>query len=198
MSMTSDTSGDGTETPSNVLLLAPSFESGADAVCHEMLQGPGSNRDHVLLVTCLQSSAERLSGWTDHFGDRSADVTVIDADMSARSCATTVADADHPINATVEHVPDAADLIELGGTVDGHLTSLAAEGETALCVHSVTDLLQRVESDRVFKFLGVLTTAVETAGAVAHYHMNPDVHDPETVRTFEALFDSVVDLRSDD
>jgi len=26
--------------------------------------------------------------------------------------------------------------------------------------------------------------------------MNPDVHDPETIRTFEVLFDSVVDLRT--
>ncbi len=184
----------------NVLLLAPSVGSHEDEVCGELLHGP-DERERALLVTCMESPADRIAVWTDHEDGRATDATVVDVETAARSTAAagadgTVAGANGAADAMVESVDAETDLAGLGDVVDRHLSSLAADGDTAVCVHSVSDLLQRGEEEAVFKFLKVLTSTVERAGAVAHYHMNPDVHDPETVRTFEVLFDSVVDLRT--
>ncbi|ELZ27653.1 hypothetical protein C475_07025 [Halosimplex carlsbadense 2-9-1] len=194
MSTNPDDSGS-TETPLNVLLLAPSVGSHEDEVCGELLHGPGE-RDRALLVTCMESPAERLDVWTDHEDGRPGDATVIDVEAAARSTAATPSGTDGPPNAVVESVDPETDLVGLGDVIDRHLAALVSEGETTLCVHSVSDLLQRAEERAVFKFLEVLTSTVERAGVVAHYHMNPDVHDPETIETFEVLFDSVVDLRT--
>ncbi|QLH80140.1 DUF7504 family protein [Halosimplex pelagicum] len=194
MSTNPDDSGS-TETPLNVLLLAPSVGGHEDGVCRELLHGPGE-RERALLVTCMESPAERLDVWTDHEDGRPENATVVDVEAAARSTAATAAGADGAPNTLVESVGSETDLVELGDVIDRHLADLASEGETTVCVHSVSDLLQRADERAVFKFLEVLTSTVERAGAVAHYHMNPDVHDPETVETFEVLFDSVVDLRT--
>ncbi len=183
--------------PLNVLLLAPSVGGHEDEVCGELLHGPGE-REHALLVTCMESPAERLDVWTDHEGGRPENATVVDVEPVARSTAATAAGTDGAPNAVVESVDAETDLAGLGEVIDRHLSDLAATGEATVCVHSVSDLLQRAEEPAVFKFLEVLTRTVDRAGAVAHYHMNPDVHDPETVETFEVLFDSVVDLRTAD
>ncbi|WP_436923038.1 DUF7504 family protein [Halosimplex amylolyticum] len=195
MSTRPDANGEDIEMPSNVLLLAPSVSGQESDVCGELLHG-AAGRSHGLLITCMDSPAERLAAWTDHDHGASSDATVIDVETSARSAAAAEAEATAPTNAVVEVVPAEADLVDLGETVDRHLTRLTADGETAVCVHSVSDLLQRADERAVFKFLEVLTSSVDRADAVAHYHMNPDVHDAETVRTFEVLFDSVVDLRT--
>jgi hypothetical protein len=179
----------------NVLLLAPSVGGHEDEVCGELLHGPGE-REHALLVTCMESPAERLAVWTDDEGGRPEDATVIDVEADARSTAAAAAGAAGAANTVVESVGPETDLAGLGDVIDRHLSDLAADGDTAVCVHSVSDLLQRADERAVFKFLKVLTSAVERAGAVGHYHLNPDVHDPETIRTFEVLFDSVVDLRT--
>ncbi|WP_415378762.1 hypothetical protein [Halosimplex sp. TS25] len=195
MSTRPDADREGTEMPSNVLVLAPSVGGQQSDICGELLHGP-DGRSHGLLVTCMESPAERLAAWTDHDHAEPGDATVIDVETAARSTAAVDAEATAPTNAVVEVVPAEADLVDLGETVDRHLSRLTTDGETAVCVHSVSDLLQRADERAVFKFLEVLTSSVDGADAVAHYHMNPDVHDAETVRTFEVLFDSVVDLRT--
>ncbi|QLH75809.1 hypothetical protein HZS55_00155 [Halosimplex rubrum] len=194
MSTNPDDSGS-TETPLNVLLLAPSVGGHEDEVCRELLHGPGEP-ERALLVTCMESPAERLDVWTDHEDGRPESATVVDVEASARSTAATAAGADGAPNTLVESVGPGTDLAGLGDVIDRHLAELASEGEVTVCVHSVSDLLQRAEERAVFKFLEVLTSTVERTGAVAHYHMNPDVHDRETIETFEVLFDSVVDLRT--
>ncbi|WP_456071271.1 DUF7504 family protein [Halosimplex aquaticum] len=181
--------------PSNVLVLAPSVGGQESEVCSELLHGT-AGRDHGLLVTCMETPAERLAAWTGHEHAEPNEATVVDVETAARSTAAASGETLTPTNAVVEVVPAEADLVDLGETIDRHLARLSADGETAVCVHSVSDLLQRADERSVFKFLEVLTSSVDRADAVAHYHMNPDVHDAETIRTFEVLFDSVVDLRT--
>lgn len=198
MSTTPDANGGTDGRPSNVLVLAPSVGGHEDTVCEELLHATGSPRTHALIVTCLDSPADRLATWTDRGADP-ARTTVVDVDTTTRSAAATAGTAsttgrDVP-NVTVESLPDVADLVELGETVDRYLDD--AEWTTSLCLHSVTDLLGANDRASVFKFLEVLTSSVDRAGAVGHYHLNPDVHDPETVATIEVLFDTVVDLRDD-
>lgn len=195
MSTTPGENSERTDGPSNVLLLASSMDAQEDDVCGELLHGPAPKRDHALLITCLQSPEERLAAWTDGHAGHASDATVVDVETSARSTAA-AAGGDVPTDAVVEYVPAQADLVELGDVVERHLDRLASDGETGVCVHSVSDLLQSAEEKAVFKFFEVLTSSVDQADAVGHYHMNPDVHDQDTVQTFEVLFDSVIDLRA--
>ena len=193
MSTRPDANDDEPRTPANVLVLAPTIGQQVSEVCSELLHGP-NGRDNGLLITCLEPPADRLAVWTDHQCGGTDDVTVVDVETAARSAARTGSAA--AVDAVVDTVDTDADLVAVGDTIDRHLDRLSGEGETGACVHSVTDLLQHADERAAFNFLEVLTSSVGRQDAVAHYHMNPDVHDPETIRTFEVLFDSVVDLRT--
>jgi len=195
MSTRPDADDESTEMPSNVLLLAPSLSGQEQDVCHQLLHGSDADANG-LLVTCLESPRDRLAAWTDHDHAETGEVAVVDVDMSARSTAAADAVTSLPANATIESVSTEEGLVDLGEAIDRQLTRLTATGETAVCLHSVSDLLQHGDERGVFKFLTVLTNSVARTDAVAHYHMNPDVHDAETIETLEVLFDSIVDLRT--
>lgn len=73
--------------------------------------------------------------------------------------------------------------------------ALAEEGDghpTTVCFHSVTALLQFAELPRVFRFLYTLASRVASSGARAHYHLDPNAHDEQTVTALTPLFDAVV------
>lgn len=195
MSTTPSANPGGHDGPSNVLLLAPSVDDGEATACGELIGATDPARSHVILTTCLESPSRRLAAWDDHVGVRPAETTVVDVSAAARSAAAAQpadADADVWPGATVERVAD-GDLLDLGKTLDATLEH--SRHDAVLCVHSVSDLLQSSDRERVFKFLEVLTRSIDRTNSVAHYHLNPDVHDTETLRTLEVLFDSVVDLR---
>jgi hypothetical protein len=182
-----------------VLLLASGVDDCEAAACRELSETTHPSRSHVVLATGLQSPDERLADWEDDVGVRPAETTVVDLATATRSAAASTGDSsagtgvsDRWPDATVEHV-DAGDLFGLGETLDTALGD--SDRSTTLCVRSVSDLLQSADIERVFKFLEALTRSVERAGGVAHYHLNTDVHDPETVETIAVLFDAVVDLR---
>jgi hypothetical protein len=198
MSVTSNSDGDETGQPSNVLLLASGVDDCEATACRELSETTDPAQSHVVLATGLQSPHERLADWEDDVGVRPAETTVVDLATATRSAASTGAPSagtgvsDRWPDATVEHV-EAGDLLGLGETLD---TALGDSDRSAtLCVRSVSDLLQSTEVERVFRFLEALTRSVERAGGVAHYHLNTDVHDAETVETITVLFDAVVDLR---
>lgn len=64
-----------------------------------------------------------------------------------------------------------------------------------VCVDSIADLLERYESELVFRLLHVLTTRTRRSRGMGHYHLPID-RTAEAVRLFEPLFDAVVSLRS--
>ncbi|GGL64608.1 hypothetical protein GCM10009039_23180 [Halocalculus aciditolerans] len=49
--------------------------------------------------------------------------------------------------------------------------------------------------ERAFQFLHVMTVKLSREGAVAHYHLDPDAHDKQTVGTLTQLFDAVLERR---
>lgn len=201
MSVKSDRNAEGTEVPSNVLLLTSAVDDCVATACRELSERTPPERSHVILATGLQSPRERLADWDDQVGTRPAETTVVDVATATRSAAASAATAERPLDgtgpdgwsgATVERVPE-GDLLGLGETLDTALSR--SDRPTTLCVRSVSDLLQSADLGSVFRFLEVLTRNVHRTGGVAHYHLTTDVHDPETVETLEVLFDAVLDLR---
>jgi hypothetical protein len=194
MSVRSNSDGDETDRPTNVLLLTATGDRCERSACRELSERNAPARSHVVLTTGLGSAADRLADWDTDVGVRPAETTVVDVATATRSAAATAGAGTHDSwpGATVEHV-GAGDLLELGETLDGALTG--SDRPTTLCVRSVSDLLQSADLETVFKLLEGITRNVERAGGVAHYHCNVDVHDDETVETLSVLFDAVVDVR---
>jgi len=193
MSVRSSSDGDENSQPSNVLLVTSTGDSCEGTACRELSERNAPAQSHVILATGLGSASERLADWDAEVGVRPAETTVVDVATATRSVAATAAGSEHDTwpGVTVDHV-DARDLLGLSETLDRALTR--SDRPTTLCVRSVSDLLQSADLETVFKLLEALTRNVERTGGVAHYHLNADVHDDETLDTLAVLFDAVVDV----
>jgi len=69
--------------------------------------------------------------------------------------------------------------------------------QTVVSVQTLTVLLEYVDFDTAFRYLHILTHRVQAADAIGFYHMDPDIHDEETVNTLKTLFDAVVEVSDD-
>lgn len=86
-------------------------------------------------------------------------------------------------------VADPNDLTGIGIAVSDQLSEGAH-----VCFDSVTTMLQYVERERAYTFLNSLLGHLWNAKATAHFHFNPDAHDPQTVASVTSLFDARVDV----
>ncbi|WP_299268029.1 DUF7504 family protein [Halorientalis sp.] len=173
---------------SNILVMAPSFPDGAAGVCVDFLGGDDPAATSVLGLTYTQSPGKWAADYERDRGTPPADGTVISVgDWGAE----TEAEASQWTLEAVEH---AGDLTALGVTLSQHLTTDEQSRRQRLCFDSLTALLQFVELERAFQFLHVVTGRVRSAGAVGHYHLDPEAHDEQTLETVRGLFDAVVEV----
>jgi hypothetical protein len=195
MSAPSTSTGRTDAAPSNVLLLAPTFVDQADAACAGLFGPADDERVRAVVVACRQSPRERLAVLESHGEATVSERAVVDVQMDTRS-ATPRSDGGPAAPTRIESVADPSDLVDMGATIDGLLADPTSSAtRRVLCVHSLTDLIESVDTREVYNFLEVLTRTVDRTDAVAHYHLDPTAHDPETIRTFEELFDESVDVR---
>lgn len=91
-------------------------------------------------------------------------------------------------------VRDPADIAGLGITLSLYLDDWAADdAPTLLDFHSVTAMLDHVDTEVAFRFFHVLTRRLEKTGTSGQFHLDPAVHGETTVRTLEPVFDTVVE-----
>jgi hypothetical protein len=84
----------------------------------------------------------------------------------------------------------------VGATVDDYLASWTAAGHRpAVCVDSVSGLLEEASIPATYRFLYVLLRRVDALGASVHAHADPREHEEEILRTFFSLFDRIVSFR---
>ncbi|SEN53707.1 hypothetical protein SAMN05216388_1003342 [Halorientalis persicus] len=172
---------------SNILVLAPSFPDGAAGVCVDLLGSDDPSEASVLGVTYTQSPGKWGADYERETGGPPADGTVISVGDWGADVGTGTSEW------TLEAVEHAGDLTALGVTLSEHLAP-DASGRQRLCFDSLTALLQFVELQRAFQFLHVVTGRVSAAGAVGHYHLDPQAHDEQTLATIRGLFDAVVEV----
>ena len=90
------------------------------------------------------------------------------------------------------------DLTGLGVRLSGALERCAAsEGDSTLCFDSLTVALQYADRQVIFQFLHTLSGLVRQAGTQAHFHLDPDAVDEQSVATLKTLFDTVVTVDDD-
>lgn len=176
----------------NVLLLAPDGSPAeADACLHLLTDTDAESRN---ILSLGYSAPPDRTARAVRTGGPPDDTTFVCIGEQTRSAASPSSTADlTPGSATMRVVPEPSNLARIGLVVNDCLEDWAdSSGQTVICFHSLTHLLEYVDLQTAFRFLHVLTGRISTADAQAHFHIDPTAHDEETIRTLSMLFDDVV------
>lgn len=184
---------------SNVLVLSSAMDSTARrAYLESFVTDPADTR--VLAVNYTRSPDDWFDDWRSYAGGDPAACAIVSVGDQVRSAAAASAPGpdgpDSDPDWAVRSVESPDDLTGLGITIGEHLSEWAG-GDLLITFDSLTVLLQYVDLQRAFRFLHVMLNRSKTAGAVGHYHLDPDAHDDRTVATLASLFDAVVEYDGD-
>ena len=185
---------------SNVLVLGPLTGAHGDRNCVELLEGAGHGPRNLLFVTSTRTVAERWTTWRQYADGRPANLCVLSVGERTRGAAgsSVTTTRGGPETIRTETVSDASDLTRLGIAINRLLKEWEPNRyPTSVCLHSLTELLQYTDPQRLFRFIHILQGRLDSLDAVAHYHLYPDAHDDRTVAVFRTLFDTVVRVTED-
>ena len=184
--MTPDTPAPGT----NVIVMAPSLSEEKRATCLD-LQGVGSSAHrNVLHVTYSGAPAELVDQWRDHYGELPARMGIV---VVGDQPGQTPGGDGVPENVFVTSA-NPNDITGLGMRLNNYLNDHDDDSQLVVCVDSMTEMLQFVELQPVFKFLHMFAGQLREADAVAHFHLDPGAHDDKTINRLKPLFDDAIDL----
>lgn len=171
----------------NILLLAPSQVEAN--VCTGLYRSEDPEDIRCITITYLDDAGDRSRRWRTNQGSLPTELVVVEAGGN-RGTAGKRESRD-----TVEVLREPADdLTWLGIHANEYLTRwFDLDDEIVLCLDSLSVMLQYVETERAYKFLHVLTSRVEQADALAHYHMDPSVHDDQTINLLKQLCDTAIE-----
>jgi hypothetical protein len=183
----------------STLLLTPSF--GDEADCVDLLHPDAAEETNVLWVSYTKSPDQQLRRWREHTDERPAEMGMVSVEDSTRSVAAEAGGNGGPsgpslpeTNAPVETVNSPNDLTGLGIRITEFLTDWEDNGNrTVVCFDSLTALLQYVDLETAYEFLHIITGRMAKTDAFAHFHMDPDAHDDQTVAIITSLMDAVVE-----
>jgi len=180
---------------SNVLLLAPLTPTGNRACLELLASTTDPARANVAAVTYTPPPETWISDWRTNVGDLPAELAFIHAntvETDEESDGTEV-----PPGVSVARV-DPNQPMDIIAPLSEQLTRWEGNGnQTLVSVQTLTVLLEYVDFDTAFRYLHILTHRVQAADAIGFYHMDPDIHDEETVNTLKTLFDAVVEVGND-
>jgi len=182
------------EQSSNVLLLAPLTPTGNRA-CLELLAAvEPPARTNVAAVTYTPPPETWVADWREHVGMLPAELAFIHANTVETRPGE---EGSIPERVSIGRV-DPNQPMDIIAPLSEQLTRWQDNGnQTVVSVQTLTVLLEYVDFDTAFRYLHILTHRVGAADAVGVYHMDPEVHDEETISTLETLFDAVVEVSPD-
>ncbi|NHN58797.1 MULTISPECIES: MarR family transcriptional regulator [Halorussus] len=182
------------EESSNVLLLAPLTPTGNRA-CLELLAATTPPADaNIAAVTYTPPPETWISDWRTHIEELPAELAFIHANTVETSGEE---DTEMPSSVSVARV-DPNQPMDIIAPLSEQLTRWKDNGnQTLVSVQTLTILLEYVDFDTAFRYLHILTHRVQAADAIGFYHMDPDIHDEETINTLKPLFDAVVEVSDD-
>jgi hypothetical protein len=184
-----------------VLLLTPSIHEATEDACYDLLTPTGATDENVLWVTYTRSADACIRDWLSHTDERPRNARIVSVGETTRSASAAMSDGGGPTptNDIVEPVSNPGDLTGLGIKLSEILKEWGdSPDDTVACFDSLTALLQYADLQTVYKFLHVLTGRFDTADVTAHFHLDPDACDQQTVSTLTSLFDTVVEREDDE
>jgi hypothetical protein len=180
---------------SNVLVLSDSMDPEARGSYYRHLLPADPANLNVLAIQYTRGPDGWLDEWREHVGEPPNRTTIVSVDDGRRGAAADGGGRNYgsdDAGSTVSVVESPDDLTGLGITIGSHLErGEGYDGLTLVTLDSLTVLLQYVDLKRTFRFLHVMVNRVKGAGAIGHYHMDPDAHDEQTVATLASVFDAV-------
>lgn len=179
----------------NVLLLSPALEPAGQQACGALSTGLRSPGRDVLVVSFTGTPddvIQRLRAQAT--ATPPSKIGIISIGDSTRSAAAT--DGGSPSGpVTISTLSSPGDLTGIGITITEQLREWAGDGnQISICFDSLSMLLQYANVDRTFRFLHVFTGRLRSVDAIAHFHMDPSVHDERTLNTIKTLFDAAVEI----
>ncbi len=184
------TAGDSSFDAGNTLLSTAAIGRDGDTDCVHRLSADGTTERNVLIVTYNRSPEVVLRHWQSRVGDEPMQLGVVAIGVGNAQTGTQRLQPSGEGNSVSLSNP--ASLGRLETTIRLYLDEWAAnEYPTVLCFDSVSTLLHHVDRTAAFRFLASLTEQLPLLDVVAHFHINPNVHDDETVAMLCSLFDIV-------
>jgi len=172
----------------NTLLAAPSMSGDETGVCNTLLLPEDPGEASVLWVAFRRDAQVCVDQWLEQTDDRPRNAAVIIVGDSPGSVSES--------SFEVDSISNPSDLTGLGIRIGKYLSRW--EEEPVVCVDSLTAMLQYVDVQTAYEFLHAITGQLYAADARAHFHIDPNAHDTETVAAITTLFDAVVELAGEE
>ncbi|WP_238392193.1 DUF7504 family protein [Halorussus amylolyticus] len=190
---------DAVERGASVLVLAPSLHEPTDEACLDLLTLDRPSEENVLWVTYTRSPDSCIQDWLAHAGEQPRNMRFVSVGETTRSASAMSGVTGNGRGEVVDTLSNPGDLTGLGIKLSEVLKEWSRnDAPTVACFNSLTALLQYADLQTVYKFLHVLTGRFAAADVTAHFHLDPDACDTQTVSTLTSLFDTVFELDEDD
>jgi hypothetical protein len=154
-----------------------------------------------LTVTYPETTAED-NGFGNHGREQPAAKGLISVGDTMRAATTAGGgDASGPTftgAVAQDAIADPTNLQRLGTSISEFCQHWQADGyDIHVCFDSLSALLAHTSPEVVFQFCHVITTRLASVDALAHFHLDPERHDDETVATMQSIFDETVGVETD-
>lgn len=190
---------DAIESGGSVLVLSPSIHDETDDACLDLLSLDRPSGENVLWVTYTRSPDSCIQDWLAKAGERPQNMRFVSVGETTRSASAMSSPASNGNGEIVDTLSNPADLTGLGIKLSEVLKEWSHNDyPTVACFDSLTALLQYADLQTVYKFLHVLTGRFAAADVTAHFHLDPEACDDQTVSTLTSLFDTVFELEDDE
>jgi len=142
----------------------------------------------AFFVVSTRTSAREVQQKLEHYDVDESKADILDTISVERGYGRRSAAHLHYVAA-----PD--DLDGIVAQVEGFLERTS--GKRRISVDSVTEMAYYADDERALDAVERMHELLERHDAVGLFHVAPEVHDPEVVEAFEAVFDGVIELRED-
>jgi hypothetical protein len=181
----------------NLLIKGPPNSPAEYELCANLMVPRDDPPEHLFLVTFEKSPDERLNILRGNLGTLPSDIAILNVGGGTRSRSTDLVTTTGADGIAIDNLTDPTDVQRMGLTINKYLSEWEGDGETVLCFHSLTALLNAVDSKTVFRFLNVLMGRVRSGEIRAHYHIDPGAHGDQTLETYRPLFDEQLRVKED-
>jgi hypothetical protein len=179
-------------TAENVLVLAEAMSDAKTDTCYDLLGGADPDEIDLLRVVYHRTPERLLDEWAGRMGAQPANTVIVGVDDRVQSNPlgeSTAASDDTNLEVLAANPND---LTGLGMELNNALTALSkTDNHVHVCFDSVTALLQFVDTESAYKFLHMFTGQLHRVDATAHFHMDPDAHETQTVSRLKTTFDDL-------
>ncbi|MCT9094657.1 hypothetical protein [Haloarchaeobius sp. HME9146] len=176
----------------NVLLTDREHEQ---EYCGDLLDASATDTRAELTVSFPKAQTEK-TGFGSLSSSQPAKKGVISVGDVMRSAASSSPDFSAPV--PMDAVEDPGNLQAIGTSISRFCEQWDRQAfDIVVCFDSLTELLEHASTEAVFQFCHVLNSRLGSVDALAHFHLDPDAHDDETVATFQSIFDETVGETTD-